>query len=195
MVEYWHGGRRRIAVGDLITSPHERRRDMPRKERQLEAIARQMGYNTDRDPKRVYFTTDRELARGWAMHPMLLDEGGGALYRVKPVPPSSVESDNDYLPVGFSARRAEVLEVVEDLVQMSEADADRARAKYSTWEDYSTPMYDADGYLTPPPTHREQGAGPELYRHFGKWFPILPGQAMVLRDGQVTVERTSNLGR
>ncbi|MGV8048525.1 hypothetical protein PJP07_30455, partial [Mycobacterium kansasii] len=67
MTDYWHGGRRGIAVGEYIRSPNERRREWSALERQIEAGYRQIGYDADRDPKRVYVTTDRELARGWAM--------------------------------------------------------------------------------------------------------------------------------
>jgi len=142
MTEYWHGGRRNIGVGGLIRSPHERRHEWSARERQVEALAQHLGYNADRDPKLVYFTTDRELARAWAAT-HFEDEGGGSLYRVRPVPPSSLEPDPDYEPVGYSARRAEVLEVVEDLVAMDSDAAEAAIGRYATWDDYVSPMYDA----------------------------------------------------
>lgn len=194
MVDYWHGGRRAIVVGDYVRSPHDRRREWSALERQIEAHYRRVGYDADRDPKRVYFTTDRELARGWAMNDMLQLEGGGALYRVRPVPPSSLESDRDYAGVGFSARRALVLEVAEDPVQMTEEAATRAVcAQYSLWTDDSR-MYDDDGYMLPPPEHRAQGATPDLYRHLGRWFSVLPGHTMVLRDGRVYMAPRSSVG-
>lgn len=172
-VDYWHGGRRGIAVGDMLRSPYERRREWSAIERRVEAINRRIGYDADRNPKLVYFTTDRELARGWAMH--LEHEGGGSLYRVRPVPPSSLEADPDYAGVGFAARRAEVVEVVEDLVVMDAEDALRAtHGKYSLWEDGS-PIYDPDGYMLPPPAARDIGATASPYRHFGRWFVIPPG--------------------
>lgn len=183
-MDYWHGGRRGIAVGEYIRSPHERRHEWSRMERQLEMYAEKLGYNDERDPKRVYLTTDRELARGWAMNRTLRMEGGGALYRVRPVPPSSLEVDPDYAASGFSARRALVLEVAEALVQMPEEEATRAICKYSLWTDDSR-MYDDDGYMLPPPEHRALGAVPQQYRHLGRWFRVVPGHAMVLLDGQV----------
>ncbi|TXH08417.1 MAG: hypothetical protein E6R04_10740 [Spirochaetes bacterium] len=184
MTDFWHGGRRGIAVGEYIRSPDERRREWSARERQIEALARRTGYNSDRDPKRVYLTTDRELARGWVIR-CLQGEGGGALYRVRPLPPSSVESDPDFEETGFSARRALVLEVAEDPVQMTEDQALRAvTARYSLWSDDSR-MYDDDGYMLPPPEHQAAGATPELYRHLGRWFQVLPGYTMALRDGQV----------
>lgn len=125
-----------------------------------------------------------ELARGWVVR-CLQVEGGGALYRVQPVPPSSVEPDPDYEETGFSARRALVLEVAEDPVQMTEDQAVRAvSGRYSLWSDDSR-MYDNAGYMQPPPEHRAAGATPELYRHLGRWFEVWPGHVMMLRDGQV----------
>lgn len=189
MVDYWHGGRRGIKVGDLLKGPYERKHEWSPQERAIEEGYRQLGiYNSERNPRRVYFTTDRELARGWAMHEMLRREGGGALYRVKPLPPSSLEPDPDIRETGFSARRAEVLEVVEDPVQMDEDDALRATNwKYSLWEDDS-PMYDYDGYMLPSPEHRNGGATPDLFRHLGKWFHVPPDHVVVWRGtGRVFV--------
>ena len=171
-VDYWHGGRRGIAVGDMLRSPYERRREWSAIERQTEAMMAQIGYDADRNPRRVYFTTDRELARAWAMH--LEIEGGGSLYRVRPAQPSSLEPDPDYLGVGFSARRAVVLEVVEDLVVMDDEEARRITGQYYVWEDGS-PIYDLDGYMLPPPAARDAGAPAAAYRHFGRWFQVPPG--------------------
>ncbi|MEN4460404.1 hypothetical protein VXE65_00040 [Mycolicibacterium conceptionense] len=189
MVDYWHGGRRGIKVGDLLKGPYARKQEWSLTERNIERQHLHRGiYNSERDPRRVYFTTDRELARGWAMHAMLQAEGGGALYRVKPLPPSSLEPDPDIRATGFSARRAEVLEVVEDLVQMDEDDALRATNwKYTLWEDDS-PMYDYDGYMLPSPEHRNGGATPDLFRHLGKWFHVPPDHVVVWRGtGRVFV--------
>lgn len=166
-VDYWHGGRQGRTVGDFIRSPHERRYEMSSEERNLERASVRLGYNDDRDPKRVYFTIDRELARGWAVSAVL---GGGSLYRVRPVPPSSLQPDDDFRGVAFSARRAEVLEVVEEVVDMSDDDAERACAlNYVTWHD-GTPTYDYDGYFQPPPSRLQQGKTPADYRHLGKWL-------------------------
>lgn len=189
---FWHGGRRGITVGQFIRAPRERRREWSALERQQEAHYARHGYDSDRDPKRVYFTTDRELARGWAMNDMLALEGGGALYRVKPMPPSSLEPDPDYAATGFSARRAVVLEVAEDPVQMDAEAATRAVcAKYSLWTDGGR-MYDDEGYMQPPATHRQGGATPELYRHLGRWFLMPPGHSLVFLDGQIFLAPTSS---
>lgn len=173
-MDYWLGGRRGITVGDYLRGPYERKQDWSHEERRVEQAYRRLGVYKERDPRRVYFTTDRELARGWATHEVLQREGGGALYRVRPVPPSSMEPDPDIAVTGFSARSAEVLEVVEDPVQMADEDAIRAmNLKYSLWTDGS-PMYDYDGYMLPSPELRAVGASSDLLRHFGTWFTVPP---------------------
>lgn len=184
-VDYWHGGRQGLNVGDLIRSPHERRYEMSSEERNLERASAKLGYNNDRDPKRVYFTTDRDLARGWAVRAVL---GGGSLYRVRPVPPSSLQPDADFRGVAFSARRAEVLEVAEEVIDMTDDDAERACSlKYVTWID-GTPTYDHDGYFLPPPNRRQQGKTAADYRHLGKWlkFAEVGGKILYLSSAGVT---------
>ena len=129
MTDSWHGGRRNIAVGDFIKARNACRREFSASERAIEARDVNLGYNNDCDPDRVYVTTDRDLARGWAANEVLEAQGGGALYRVRPLPAMSIEPDPDYPPTSYSARRAAVLEVVEDPVQMSAEDADRPCAR------------------------------------------------------------------
>ncbi|MBN3458385.1 hypothetical protein JNN96_30555 [Mycobacterium sp. DSM 3803] len=184
---YWHGGRRNIAVGDFIRSPYERRREMSTTERRLEAFSARFGYNRDRDPKLVYFTTDREFARAWAVNPLLLAEGGGALYRVQPTPAMSIAVDPDYEVAGRSARRARVLEVVEDLVAMSEDEAQRAIKRYATWTD-GGPMFDDDGYMIPSLLMAAHGATPSMLRNLGKWADVPNGHIVVVRDGRASIE-------
>lgn len=38
VVDYWHGGRRGIAVGDMLRSPYERRSEWSAIERRVEAL-------------------------------------------------------------------------------------------------------------------------------------------------------------
>jgi hypothetical protein len=187
-VEYWHGGRRNIAVGEFIRPRNARRREFSAVERKVEANNMRVGYDTDCDPNRIYVTTDLELARGWAMNEILRADGGGALYRVRPEPTMSIEPDPDYPPTSFSARRARVLEVVEDPVQMSIDDADRAVClKYSRWSD-GTAMYDWEGYMLPPPELRSVAADPARYRHLGKWCPVPYGHRVgLLSDSSIRV--------
>lgn len=93
----------------------------------------------------MYFTTDRELARGWAVTRV---GGGGSVYLVRPVPADDLELDADFVdPVGFSAPRAKIIEVAERTVYMSEDEAKRACClKYVLWVDGS-PAYDYEGFF------------------------------------------------
>ncbi|MDQ1717323.1 MAG: hypothetical protein QOF92_933 [Pseudonocardiales bacterium] len=136
-VANWHGGTPGIGVGEYIESPYTRRNQLSLRQREKEAVYRGSGLNKLRDQKRVYFTSDRELARAWAV----VGCGGGTLYRVRPVPPSSLEVDPDYPDGGFSARRAEVLDVVETTIAMSDDQAHHIASRHQTWSDLS-PMYD-----------------------------------------------------
>jgi len=105
-----------------------------------------------------------------------------------------VEPHPDYEETAFSTRRALVLEVAEDPVQMTEDEALRAVcARYSLWSDDSR-IYDDDGFMLPPPEHRAAGATPEFDRHLGRWFQTLPGHTMALRDGRVFVAPQSSVG-
>jgi hypothetical protein len=165
--DYWHGGRRGLRRGDFLLSPYERRHELSSRERDYERVRRQVGYNETRDPRRVYFTIDRELARGWAVTRVA---GGGSLYRVRPVPADDIAPDPDFVdPVGFSAPRAKVIEVAERTVYMSEDDAKRACClKYVLWVDGS-PAYDYDGFFQPPPDRRALGKTAADYRFLGPW--------------------------
>lgn len=180
-MDYWHGGAPDIAVGEIIEGPARRRGRLRQEQLAQERFLARTRYSEMRDPKRVYFTTDRELARGWAV----TNRDNGSLYRVRPVPSASLELDPDFPPVGFSARRAEVLEVAEIRVEMPEDEAMRACCRYITWNDDS-PTYDAEGFLLPPPEHRGRGKAAEDYRHLGKWVNI-DGGLMLSPSGTIYV--------
>ena len=181
IVTYWHGGRRGIKVGEFIVAPYTRKREWTTTERGMERsyLHRLYNYNSERDPKRVYVTTDRDLARVFASHPCLKPDGGGSLYRVRPLPVSSIEPDMDYAPTSYSARRAEVLEVAEEKVWMSEAEYQFiTKHKYSAWEDGS-PMYDSQGYMLPNKAMLKNGITENEFRYLGR---SLPSQRVFITD-------------
>jgi hypothetical protein len=55
---------------------------------------------------------------------------------------------------------------------MTVDEANQVWRNYQRWSDHSL-MYDADGYLLPPPEHRKVGKTAADYRHFGQWFPLI----------------------
>ena len=182
-IDYWHGGRRGLRPGDFLRSPFERRNALSDRERLVEHVKDQAGYHDARDPHRVYFTTDRELARGWAVTRV---RGGGSVYRVRPVPTDLLEPDPDFCEAAFSAPRAKIIEVAERTVYMTDDEAKRACClKYVLWDDGS-PAYDYDGYFQPPPARREFGKTAADYRYLGRWvaFAELYGRlAYLTPDG------------
>ncbi len=135
----------------------------------------------------MYFTTDRELARGWAVTRVA---GGGSVYRVRPVPADDLELDADFVdPVGFSAPRAKIIEVAERTVYMSEDEAKRACClKYVLWVDGS-PAYDYDGFFQRRrPIAVQLGKTAADYRFLGPWvqFAELYGRlAYLTPDGRL----------
>jgi hypothetical protein len=97
MVDYWHGSPTGLPVGTLLTTLRERK-GSEYTEAQYDVVTSQA-----HDPDRVYFTTDRDLARAWGAR------SKGALLRVHPVGP--VEPDPDFPPTTFSASQAVVVAV------------------------------------------------------------------------------------
>lgn len=183
-VQYWHGGVRGLRAGDMLRSPFERRHELTGTERRNELHSAAAGYNDDRNPHRVYFTTDRQLARGWARTKVA---GGGSLYRVRPVPAAAMEPDPDYGASAFCAPRAKILAVAEKTIMMTEDEAHLAcTAGYTTWFDGS-PRYDAEGYFQPPPSRLAQGKTAADYRFLGKWASVLQ------LDGQLVFETDRGL--
>lgn len=169
---YWHGGASGRQVGDRIT---------PQPAASIEELilGEALGYNAVRDPGRVYYTNDRELARAWAAG---ATRGNGSLYRVRPVFPNKCRPDSDYPDVAFSTPELEVLAVEEvDLTMSSEEQRSRV-LKHHTWTDGS-PQYDEDGYFQPPPEHRVFGMTAADYREIvPRWY---------LRPTKVTLEMPS----
>ncbi|MET0887792.1 MAG: NAD(+)--rifampin ADP-ribosyltransferase [Mycetocola sp.] len=128
---FWHGGVAGLQVGDRLLSP------------ELTNAISVSNYDPIARKNRVYFTTDRQLARAYAS---LMTEGlgHGALYRVAPV--GDTEADPDFPAAGFQARSAFILEVEECDTLLSPSEAGRARQPYTTWDDGRL-MWDRRGQM------------------------------------------------
>lgn len=175
--DYWHGGVSGISVGDRISSRAGGTSSADKFRRDVEQA---VGYDEVRDPNRVYYTTDREVARAWASR----IGGGGSLYRVIPVFPNSCAPDTDYPTVAFSTPELEVVAVEETNVRLSREDRRSRVMKYHTWDDGS-PQYDADGYFQPPPQHREFGKTAAQYRHIPRWYPLPQEVSLYPAEGRI----------
>jgi hypothetical protein len=168
MVDYWHGSPTALPVGTLLTPLRERKGSEYTKV-QYDGVR-----GLAHDPDRVYFTTDRDLARAWCAR------SKGALLRVDPVGP--VEPDQDYPPTSFSASKAVVVDVVEHPVTMSVLAARKAFAAYEP-----PGSYDEKGFIRPEVRLTEMlaasGADVERFRQLGGRYPN--PQRFALRDGQI----------
>lgn len=176
---YWHGGGPDKAEGTRIRPDHK-----PRTPQQaLQGLMLQaMGYDSVRDPNRVYYTSDREFARAWAAY--RYRDGDGALYRVRPVFPESCRPDPDCPRAGFATAELEVIAVEETDIRMPKEDMQRGVYKYSAWDDGS-PQYDEGGYLLPSPQHRQFGVTASDYRAIPRWHPF-PDEVALHPDGRLT---------
>jgi hypothetical protein len=106
--------------------------------RQITAHFGQQSYlDGTTDPDRVYFTTDRELARAFAC-----TVSSGALYRVQPL--GSVEVDDDFAGVSWKAPGARIVAVEEEPVTLTAAERVQRFAPYMFWPN-GEPIYDKDG--------------------------------------------------
>lgn len=168
MVDYWHGSLMALPVGTLLT-PLRERKGPGYTEAQYDVVM-----SLAHDPDRVYFTTDRALARAWGAR------ASGALLRVDPVGP--VEPDPDFPPTSFSASQAVVVDVIEHPITMSLLAARKAFAAYER-----PGSYDEKGFIRPevrlPELLAASGASIERFRQIGGRYPN--PQRFALRDGQI----------
>lgn len=172
---YWHGGAPGLSAGDRLTSAHT--------PPDLQALYRKLGA-----PTGVYFSTDREFARGWAAcapQNRRQPKGAGALYEVRPL--GGVLPDPDFPGHSWFASTAEIVRVVDPLVQMDLFSARAAVCGALLFEDGS-PMYSSDGTLRLVGPHASW-VTKELLEALGPW-PLWDDVMHVL-DGIDGVRRFS----
>jgi rifampin ADP-ribosylating transferase len=128
----WHGGIGGLNVGDYLLPPSITGDPPSVSNHMVEARA-----------DRVYMTTDLELVRSYAAEVQSLGRRSG-LYRVEPV--GAPEIDPDLPAVGLSARRARVLEVVAEDIELDAVERLKRAAHYLAWDD-GRPMYSPAGKI------------------------------------------------
>lgn len=158
--ELWHGGAPGIAVGDFIES-------------EAALAHRGIRYGSrgvEHDAKLAYLTSDRQFARAFATRTAIF-AGQGCLYRVAPVPPSSLGIDSDFAESGisFTCARARVEEVAETNIAMSARESLQVIGPHMTWAD-GRPIYDKDGYMSP--AGNWPGADSDQVRSLGAWNQV-----------------------
>lgn len=172
---YWHGGRTGLEVGTVLIPRAEAERngdDMTHYD-----LQRGYGMNVT-DPERVYFSSNREFARGFAGR----IQGGdsdtgivyqhGALYEVEPL--GEIEKDPDFEgDVSWCAPRARIIAVEEVNVRLDPFEVSERLGPYTTWTDGS-PVYTPGGQYIPSPEQIAFGGIEAVFAMAETIFPWTP---------------------
>lgn len=153
---YWHGGRPGMTPGTVLLGRAD-----------AEATGVDLSFYSGTDvagdpvpePDRVYMSSDREFARGFAGLMQLRDTqtgvaSHGALYAVEPI--GDVEADPDFASseVSWSAPKARIAAVVEEDVDLDLYEIGARIGPHQEWVDQS-PVYTAEGEYLPSPEQVE----------------------------------------
>lgn len=165
---FWHGGAPGLQIGEVLLTAQAAvvagRVDT--------AHALQRGYadgTTDR--RRVYFTTDREMARGYCGLYKVDAETSGALYRVQPIGAVEVDPDFEGRNVSWCAPGARILAVEEEQVDVDEFGAMERIGPYMAWKN-GDPIYSPAGHFLPSPEMGQYGiTAPWLAERYRRWTP------------------------
>ncbi|MCU1416140.1 MAG: hypothetical protein JWP32_314 [Schumannella sp.] len=172
----WHGGVAGRDVGDRLLPPTHTNA--------LGNLA-DMGLKESRRD-RVYFTTDRELARVFAAAVTRMI-GQSALYRVEPI--GEMDVDPDFPTVGFQAKQALILEVVETNVSLSATEELERQRPYLVWTD-DRHIYDENGRIQINAQSLSLGLTQQDFDNlFPRWTP-LPGVEATIQ--QLLADRQSS---
>ncbi|GIT82070.1 hypothetical protein LLS1_37390 [Leifsonia sp. LS1] len=155
----WHGGAAGLAVGDRLLPPTH-----------TNAIGNlaDLGMKESRRD-RVYFTLDRELARVFAAAVMRMT-GASALYRVEPV--GEMDLDPDFPAVGFQAKQARIVEVIETNITLTATEELQRQRPYLVWTD-DRHVYTEDGRVQINPTAAGLGFTQRDFDNlFPRWTPL-----------------------
>lgn len=118
---------------------------------------------------RVYFTLDRELARVFAAAVMRMT-GASALYRVEPV--GEMDLDPDFPTVGFQAKQARIVEVIETNITLTATEELQRQRPYLVWTD-DRHVYTEDGRVQIHPTAAGLGFTQRDFDNlFPRWTPL-----------------------
>lgn len=160
---YWHGGAPGLRVGDSLR-PAVELRDRPL----IYAAAASMpgGDEYPANPRLVYITTDKTLARAFAGKTIGPHGRGGDLYNVRPRQP--IEPDPDFAAAGISytCAAAKIIAVAERGITLTTALKIHAN-RFTSWGD-GGPIYTRDGYALPSQIMRGHGITAEDLRALGR---------------------------
>lgn len=171
---YWHGGRPGLSVGTILVS----RADAKAHRVDTTQYDQQEGYALGvTKPNRVYFSSEREFARGFAALLCIRDSTTGvvhqrgALYEVQPI--GSVKEDSDFAgqSVSWCAPQARITRVVEKSVALNDYAATERIGPHLTWTDGS-PLYNRHGEYLPSPEQIAAGVFPVWQDTLPAWTPL-----------------------
>lgn len=168
---FWHGGIAGLVSGTVLLG----RTEAEAQGLDVAHYALQPGYELGvTDPERVYFSSDRELARGFAGRINIRDTvtgivfQHGTLYEVEPL--GEIERDPDGTGnVSWCAPRARILAVAEKNVRLNRYEVTERLGPTMTWKDGS-PIYSPDGQFIPSPEQRTSGSQHQLTTL--PWTPV-----------------------
>lgn len=172
---YWRGGRTGLEIGTILIPRAEAERngdDMTHYD-----LQRGYGMNVT-DPERVYFSSNREFARGFAGR----IQGGdsdtgivyqhGALYEVEPL--GEIEKDPDFEGgVSWCAPSARIIAVEEVNVRLNPFEVSERLGPFTTWTDGS-PVYTQNGRYIPSPEQIAFGGIEAIFAMAETIFPWTP---------------------
>lgn len=172
---YWHGGWPGMEPGTILVGAAEAT--------QLGIDpAQYTGHKINNDltpynPKKVYFSSQREFARAFANNTRMADEQTGvvfqrgALYRVEPL--GDIDADPDFLDSGVSwcASQARIIAVEDPNVMMDAYTSTQSIGPYMTWTDGS-PVYSATGEYLLSPEQAQSGQNQSKLSAILPWTPL-----------------------
>lgn len=162
----WHGGAPGLAVGDRI---------IPRAKLPTTSFDRILENATDPTlVDRVYLTTDRDFAFGWAVRYGNMPYPGarhGALYAVTAIGELRPDPDFEADAGAWTAEEAIITEVDKRRVKGPPQLANKHINRFARWSD-DTPVYTPDGYLRVAPVWAVEGVVESDLRQFGRWVSL-----------------------
>jgi GNAT superfamily N-acetyltransferase len=172
--KFWHGGTPGLEPGTVLVG----RAEAAASGHDLTHYGLQTGYSIGlTDPGRVYFSSDRVFARGFAARLNTRDSSTGivfqhgALYRVEPI--GDVDEDPDFRGSGvsWSAPQARVIAVEQDDVVLDAYAQMECVGPYMKWSDGS-PIYTSSGRYLLSPEQRKAGQHVAHITGLHPWTPV-----------------------
>lgn len=142
---FWHGGPPNLSqivpANEITLHPNH---------------PRNLGFDYPGDPSLVHVTTDRKFAEVYAGAYSAMNNGGGTVYRVRPLGKLADDPDQEAWPgLAYTCYEAEVLEAAEKDVQFT-IERQLYLTRFAQWNDGS-PRWTATGHLNLNPSLKAHG--------------------------------------